>query len=524
MSDDISASEVDNNQQNFKDDSKKIASAAGIFIGGGMLGRAFLVVGQVFMARVLTLEAFGLYSLGWTILRIMATLTALGMHVGVVRLGTPFYKKQDYSGLKNIIFQTFTISFFSSSLISALIFVFAGWISVEVFHDPDFEPVLRMFVVAIPFAALLTIAGATTRLTKYTRYDVLSQQLGRPAVHLFLMFVFYFLGWGLLGLTGAAVLSFILAVILSLYYVFKLFPEVIRAKRTAGFFNRELLMLSVPATMLGTVNFINSRIDRLMLGYFGAAEDVGIYQAISQIVIVFTIVQMAFTSILSPMIADYYQAGENDRLQQIYWLGTKWALYICLPIFALIMILPNELIIVLFGAKFAENSMVLIVLAIGELFNVSTGAVGAVMYMTGRERRYLVISLVAFTTNIILNILLIPIWDITGAAVATSMGTVVLFGLGIIDMKRFLNISTYNRRFLKGFVAISLATGTGYGLTFVLDNIAPFIELSVIGSVIGIIYLILLRAFGLDEEDTIFLKAVSKRIRKMLRRSKPIQG
>lgn len=521
MSDEQLVEEPNTHQQDFQSDTKKIAAGAGIFIGGGMLGRAFLVLGQIFMARVLTLEAFGLYSLGWTILSIMAILTTFGMHVGLVRFGTPFYKAKDHNGLKNIIAQTFTISFVGSSFISLIIFFLANWISQVVFDEPSFAAILRIIAVGIPFASLLTVTTSATRLTQSNRYDVISQQFGRPFVHFVLVIIFYLAGLKLLGMAGAAVLSFMFAVSLNFYYINRLFPEMIKAKRTTGFLNQELLALSIPATMIGTVNFVNARIDRLMIGYFSVVEDVAIYQAISQIVIVFMIIQMAFITILAPMIADFLHSAQHQRLQQIYLMGNKWALYISLPFFALILIVPNEIISLLFGSKYAGNSTILIILAIAELFNLSTGAVSTIMFMSGRERPYLWISLIAFAINITLNILFIPLWGTTGAAIATGTGTIILFSLVVLDVKRALNLFPYAKRFLKGLTAISLASIVGYSLNSGLD-LKPLFEVPLLGLCIGIIYLVCLPIFGLDEEDVVLLRSVTERIQKSYRKSKQV--
>ncbi len=507
MSAQPSSDDFEINPTSLASDTQKIASSASLYIGGGMVGRAFVVLSQIFMARVLTLEAFGLYSLGWTILRILNVITIFGMPIGILRFGTPFYKEQDFSGLKNILVQAFTITLVGSTFISAIIMFSAGWISKEIFKEPDFTPILSIFALGIPFSALLTVSSATTRLTQQTRYDVLSEQFGRPFIHLCLTLAFYGIGFRLMGFAGAAAVSFAFSFCLNLYFIYRLFPDVIKAKRTAGFFNRELLTLSIPATMIGTVNFINSRIDRVMLGSLTVAEDVAIYQAVSQIVIVFLIIQLAFIAIISPLIAESFHTGEMKRLQQIYLMANKWSLYLGFPLLSLILLAPNAIIVLLFGEKYAGNSTILIILALAEVFNLSTGAVGSIMFMAGRERRYLWISLTAFTSNILLNIFLIPLWGINGAAVATSIGTIILFSVSIIDIKRALNLFPYDKRFIKGIVAISVASLVGYILGNMF-SLAPFLEIGLMGVAIVTVYLIILFLLGLDEEDYIFMQVI----------------
>jgi O-antigen/teichoic acid export membrane protein len=66
----------------------------------------------------------------------------------------------------------------------------------------------------------------------------------------------------------------------------------------------------------------------------------------------------------------------------------------------------------------------LIVLLIGQAVNALCGSAGVYMNMTGKQVIFQRILLVAFAINITLNLILIPIYDILGAAIATSISTI----------------------------------------------------------------------------------------------------
>ena len=61
---------------------------------------------------------------------------------------------------------------------------------------------------------------------------------------------------------------------------------------------------------------------------------------------------------------------------------------------------------------------------VGQIINAFSGSVGVIMQMTGRERLFQNILIVALIINIGMNFLLIPTYGIIGAAIASSASIV----------------------------------------------------------------------------------------------------
>jgi O-antigen/teichoic acid export membrane protein len=89
------------------------------------------------------------------------------------------------------------------------------------------------------------------------------------------------------------------------------------------------------------------------------------------------------------------------------------------PILLLFVLFPAK-VLALFGAKFAGGAPVLAILAIGQFVNVATGSVGWILIMCGYERLMRNIIIVCATATVALNFLLIPLYGVVGAALATA--------------------------------------------------------------------------------------------------------
>ncbi|MEN8126153.1 MAG: polysaccharide biosynthesis C-terminal domain-containing protein [Bacteroidota bacterium] len=85
-----------------------------------------------------------------------------------------------------------------------------------------------------------------------------------------------------------------------------------------------------------------------------------------------------------------------------------------------IFVIAGKYLLGIWGAEFITAYWALVIIAIGQLFNIGTGATGIILIKTGYEKilGYITISLAIF--DLALNYILIPKFGATGAAIATA--------------------------------------------------------------------------------------------------------
>lgn len=117
-----------------------------------------------------------------------------------------------------------------------------------------------------------------------------------------------------------------------------------------------------------------------------------------------------------------------------------------MTISALPVILPcifvPECIMKIFGSNYAEGAMALTILSIGQFVNVIAGSVGVLLNMSGHKRVWRNIALLTGVLNVILNITLIPIWGITGVAIATATSISFQMLISVVIVWKKLHILT----------------------------------------------------------------------------------
>jgi O-antigen/teichoic acid export membrane protein len=487
-------------------DALKIFKGASITLVGRVSGRGLHLLTQVVLARLLGADVYGLYAIGWTLLRMLAFLGVLGFDLGIIRYGARFWN-QDTARLKGVVIQSLGSSFATSAALAIALYLMAPWLATVAFEDPRVANVIRGFAPGLILYAGMKVAAAGTRVGQRMQYSAYAQDIGQPGSNLALALLFLLaFAWGLAGAVAAAVLSFAIGLGVALFFLIRMLPDLLRKATLPRLLGRELLYFSIPASLAGMLGAYLVWVDRLILGVFRPSVDVGIYQAISQVSILFSVILAAVATIASPMIARMHHRGELQRMEEVYRVTTKWALYLSLPFFVLIVMEPGGLITTIFGSEYGRGWLPLVILSAGQLVNVGTGAVHSLLVMTGHQKTWLLLSAATLAVNVTLNIVLIPRWGIAGAAVATALALSLLFIAGVLLIRVSLNIWPYDHRFLKIALAtaVSVATLAIKEATLVLPT---SIDVLLTALLAALAFGGTLAVVGVDEEDRVLLAA-----------------
>jgi len=483
----------------------KLAVGVGWSMSGKFIGRSLSILGDLIAARILGPDLFGLYAIGWTLFRMCSLVVHLGLPIGVQRY-IPIYAKRSILFLYKTIKQSLVLTVFSGLVFGGLLYYFSPFLANNIYQKPGLEIIFKLFSLSFPFISLLYTASSITRSTQIIKYSTLIEDIGQPLLGLICLAFFYFTaGAWVNGVIFSDLLSFIVTSLITLWVIGKLFPGFSKVKTDSIFAMKELLSFSIPTTLAGTFAVFLFWVDRLLVGYFLSATENGLYQAASQLSVIFVVILYSFNAILAPMFSTFFANNEHYHLNEIFRVATKWGLYISLPVFLVVCFAPYDLLSFTYGSAYSGAWLALVILSIGQIVNVGTGAIGLLLPMTGNHRYWLFLSIIGLGLNIILCILLIPSLGIVGAALGTSISLNVIYFAGLLWVSKNLKIWPYDRRYLKGFAALLISAiilfgfekiYAGGGMVFLL-----ILTLLAFTSFFGVLLLL-----GLDDEDRHILK------------------
>ena len=155
----------------------------------------------------------------------------------------------------------------------------------------------------------------------------------------------------------------------------------------------------------------------------------------------------------------------------------------------------------LFGGQYVIASNALQVLAFAAFVQTIFGGGGHTLTMTGFTNINLFNSVIAVVTNVILNIMWIPVYGIMGAAYATLVSMLVLGGLRLVEVQKFVKINPFSLKLLKPVIA---GSGMYLILTLIKPSILPLhtiLSLFIVSIVGSLSFYLILWLLKFDDDD-----------------------
>jgi O-antigen/teichoic acid export membrane protein len=180
--------------------------------------------------------------------------------------------------------------------------------------------------------------------------------------------------------------------------------------------------------------------DILLVGRYASTRDAAVYAIASRFCLAGTYALQAIGTAVAPQFSELLARRRRKAAQAVYQAGTWWAMCLSWPFYLLLMMFPSTILTLVFGSHYADASVALVILSAAGLVDLATGNAQALLLMSGRSGVYLVNATVSLTANVTLNLLLIPHYGVTGAAIAwaTSIGFSNLTAAG--QVRFFLDV------------------------------------------------------------------------------------
>jgi O-antigen/teichoic acid export membrane protein len=495
------------------------AAKGGGIVFAGMLfqyGGRFII--GILQARFLGAEQFGLCNLALSAATIAAGLALLGLPSAMVRYVSLFVSRRDTARLWGTLQTGLGMIAIVSAMTGIGLFVLADPIAEQLFDEPRLAPLLRVISLAVPFLALNNVTAAVTRGFKKMQYSVIGQNISQPAIRLTLIMALAItVGLNVKRALAAFGVTVAIVFVMLLYFLNKLF-SLKRSPRTARHDTKKVLRFALPIYLTSLIRLFGGNIQTMLLGALNAVTSVGIFAAASQINMVGQMFHRGISTASAPIVSELYGQGEREQMGRFYQTVTKWTFTLNLPLFLIVLLFPVP-ILSIFGQGFVEGAMALNVLAWANLVNTGTGICGTVLDMTGNTSLKLVNSVVTFVLTLGLNILLIPVWGLVGAAVASLTAVTLVNLLRLLEVFILFRMLPYNASFIKPITAGLVTLAVSWGVRLLSPPQVNLVYTAMNVAILLAVYVGMMLLLGLSQEDRMVLARLRGRMGRMFSRS-----
>jgi O-antigen/teichoic acid export membrane protein len=475
---------------------------------------ANILVSRLFGGGDAGAVALGVVTLGTQFAFIAAAGTRFGMDMAAVRYVAIEVGAGHPGRARGIVNRAALIAFAVSAVVGVVTFLFAGPLG-RALSQPNTEDAavraMQAAAVALPFIALTYTWLGASRGLKIMRHTLYVQWVGQPILWIGFMVVF----WAVVAETvGSLVFAYSASWILS-------------AAAAWFFWNRETKRLGSepvdPDTTSTLARYGAPRAPAALMSqalfwvdYFVAAAfvssgqvtdaELGVYSACVRVALAMVLFLTAVSYVFSPFVADLHTRGETERLDALFKSITRWTVAGTIPILLLMLVAPAQILQLFGGEAFTEGTTPLRILVIGQAVNVSVGAAGFVLIMAGRTGWDLIVYGFSFLLDIVLSVILVSAFGITGAAIAQAVTIACSNALRLWLVHRFVHIQPWDRNYVRLAIPAAACALAMVAAHSVLKDAAWPVVLAGTALVGGVVYAPLAVVFGLTASEKQALK------------------
>jgi O-antigen/teichoic acid export membrane protein len=187
------------------------------------------------------------------------------------------------------------------------------------------------------------------------------------------------------------------------------------------------LLAALPMMWTAGLTVVLRNTDIVMLGAMADTSAAGIYHVATRMAELMALPLGAAEAVLAPVVARLWASRDRSQLQA---LVVKAARLLLVPagLGFLVFAFAGDALLGIVGAGFAAGWLALTILVGANLARVACGSTALLLNMSGFERDTMWAVFFGTVANVALNFVLIPLYGLEGAAIATG-GTMVMWNL-----------------------------------------------------------------------------------------------
>jgi O-antigen/teichoic acid export membrane protein len=270
---------------------------------------------------------------------------------------------------------------------------------------------------------------------------------------------------------------------------------------------RALLRFSLPQTFTSLLLQTILWTDTILVGRLRTAAEVAVYTIVQRLLSPAQTVSTATGQMFAPRIAAEDARGDRSTLEVMLKRVTYWNVSLAIPVFALLLLVPEALLGV-FGPAYRTGATALTILAAGQLFNAATGPLGQVINMSGRPYLTLVNNAAVAGLNIVGCVILIPRYGLTGAACSTTASLTLVNLIKLVQVRALFGINPFRAETARALVAGLAAAALTAPLALLVDWPGPVAQVLATTALLVPLYAALFwwSAAGTEERELLRLR------------------
>jgi O-antigen/teichoic acid export membrane protein len=279
-------------------------------------------------------------------------------------------------------------------------------------------------VAAIYLSAFLTLNQTILQALNHVRWSQVIERLLKP-----FLFIVFVCGMAILHTVADAKQLVILTVINLVICAVAI--SVVVIKKVRGYFTSPVQQYKEKGMsrqamyffMISLLQLLSGKIGMLIMPWYTPEKDIGIFNISYRFADLVIYPSFLLHAVLPQLFARYHTASFSQK-QALYSESTMLTLITALPLL-LLNIVGGKWLLGYFGTEFTTGYLALLCISGSNFLSAIFGPANTILMMQGKEQYAAFSFLIYIVLLSILNVLFIPLWGITGAALAILTGNFI---------------------------------------------------------------------------------------------------
>jgi O-antigen/teichoic acid export membrane protein len=496
------------------EDVRTVAKGGAVQIAGQLSQRGLSTLFIAVATRVLSTAGYGIYRQVAQLLAVAGQLGLAGFNYASMRFIARARAQGAPGGVRGAVRVGLSGTAIASTLVVGAVLLFAEPLA-RAFADEgaDLDALsdyFRLGAAYVPLFAFMQVLRYCTQAYKTMVPSVVAGNIVQPAARFVLGIGALAAGMAIAGAVASLALSMAVgAAVAAFYYRRMLDDEERRARPRAQ--TGPMVRFAIPQAGASMLGIQTLGLGVIVLGLYSRNFEVGVFAIALALQGPGTVFLGGIVNIWAPVVSDLYDQNAIERLGALYQTITRWVVTFSFPVFAALILEPDLFTPILAPPGGADAAApVVAVLAIGNIFYTGSGPTGYVISMSGRPTVNLINSVVAVALYFALGYAVVPEHGALGMAIVDAAVTALINSVRVLQAWFLVGVHPFGRSFLKPVLATLAGAGVLLAWRVVPGDSIP---LEIAGVVLGaIVYLVVLRALGMDPEERHLWTEIRKRM------------
>jgi O-antigen/teichoic acid export membrane protein len=219
---------------------------------------------------------------------------------------------------------------------------------------------------------------------------------------------------------------------------------------------KQLIRFGIQLVLNNGTYFLDTNVDTIIVGYFLTSQEVGIYSIAIMFAQLLFVIPGAIAQVTYPVLTELYNKKLKSAMKSTLSKSIKYSFFITSILGLALILFSSNIISILLPPVFQEAVIPLNIIRFSLILYAPFTSIGSLWNAVGKPHIVSIFGITWVTINAAVNVALIPILGILGAAIATSTTYIIRPFPAVYLWKRLLNIDIDQWWYVKSWGILGL--------------------------------------------------------------------